>query len=221
MSRRHGHLAAKYRAQNGYRCMVPGCGSSLDAQSHHIVPVAQGGEDKEENLIVLCGAHHRHLGVHKDWQSWRLQLLSWKFYYESGRSCEEKQPSVPIAPVPSSSGTGSTSTAGSPVGSEVIVPLPMRRSNLHSPKPKKRLAGPQKPLVACAECGTEFRQWNVNHKYCSLECRMNEFRRTHPAPVWTAQKITANPLQSLPIIAAALTRICIFLEKLTRPEGNR
>jgi hypothetical protein len=42
-----------------HRCRVPGCGGSKWLEIHHIVPREAGGGHDPENLIVLCGAHHR------------------------------------------------------------------------------------------------------------------------------------------------------------------
>jgi hypothetical protein len=45
--------------RDGRRCAVPGCrhGSFLDL--HHIEARADGGAHELDNLITLCGAHHR------------------------------------------------------------------------------------------------------------------------------------------------------------------
>jgi 5-methylcytosine-specific restriction endonuclease McrA len=73
---------AKKRAAN--KCEVPDCThpSFETAQGtrytevHHIVPLADGGEDRAENVACLCPAHHRevHLGVRG--QEINTQLLS-------------------------------------------------------------------------------------------------------------------------------------------------
>lgn len=42
---------------------------------HHIIPVSQGGTNKEENLIVVCPNHHRM--IHSKLIS-ETQLLSYK-----------------------------------------------------------------------------------------------------------------------------------------------
>ena len=34
------------------------CGTRENLHAHHIVPVADGGSDEMENLIILCEAHH-------------------------------------------------------------------------------------------------------------------------------------------------------------------
>jgi hypothetical protein len=42
-----------------HRCSVPGCRASKWLEVHHIVPREAGGTHDPENLVVLCGAHHR------------------------------------------------------------------------------------------------------------------------------------------------------------------
>ncbi len=41
------------------RCQVPGCTHATFLDLHHIVPRSEGGLHELENLITLCGAHHR------------------------------------------------------------------------------------------------------------------------------------------------------------------
>lgn len=49
--------------QAGYRCAVPTCRTILALEIHHILPVADGGQDDPSNLIALCptchSLHHR------------------------------------------------------------------------------------------------------------------------------------------------------------------
>lgn len=59
-----------------FKCEVPGCehpSFQTDAnepyvEAHHIIPLADGGEDTLENLICICPTHHAeaHLGVERD-----------------------------------------------------------------------------------------------------------------------------------------------------------
>ncbi len=46
------------------RCVVPGCRHATFVDLHHIETRGDGGEHDENNLVVLCSAHHRalHLG---------------------------------------------------------------------------------------------------------------------------------------------------------------
>jgi hypothetical protein len=43
------------------RCQVPGCTHATFVDIHHIVPRAKRGRNEADNLITLCGAHHRAL----------------------------------------------------------------------------------------------------------------------------------------------------------------
>ena len=45
--------------RDGGRCAVPGCRNSLWLDIHHIVLRAEGGDHDPDNLITLCGTHHR------------------------------------------------------------------------------------------------------------------------------------------------------------------
>jgi predicted HNH restriction endonuclease len=61
------------RKRAGHRCEARDCAHPTFETSegvaytevHHIVPLADGGEDTIENVACLCPAHHRevHLGV--------------------------------------------------------------------------------------------------------------------------------------------------------------
>jgi hypothetical protein len=44
-------------------CAVPGCRNSRYLDIHHIRPRSEGGDNDSNNLIALCGAHHR--AVHR------------------------------------------------------------------------------------------------------------------------------------------------------------
>jgi hypothetical protein len=41
------------------RCRFPGCENRRWVDAHHIVHWARGGETKLDNLVLLCGRHHR------------------------------------------------------------------------------------------------------------------------------------------------------------------
>ena len=41
------------------RCQEPGCGRRRWLETHHIKPRAEGGTHEPENLLTLCGFHHR------------------------------------------------------------------------------------------------------------------------------------------------------------------
>jgi hypothetical protein len=38
---------------------VPGCRNALYLDLHHLIPRAEGGPNVDENIITLCGVHHR------------------------------------------------------------------------------------------------------------------------------------------------------------------
>jgi hypothetical protein len=41
------------------RCVVPGCRNARFLDIHHVEPRSEGGRNEADNLITLCGAHHR------------------------------------------------------------------------------------------------------------------------------------------------------------------
>jgi hypothetical protein len=45
--------------RDGNQCQHPGCPNIRWLQVHHIIPWAQGGSTDLDNLILLCGVHHR------------------------------------------------------------------------------------------------------------------------------------------------------------------
>jgi hypothetical protein len=44
-----------------HRCQIPGCRHTLDVDVHHIIPFADGGSHDPDDLITICGAHHRNI----------------------------------------------------------------------------------------------------------------------------------------------------------------
>ena len=46
-------------ARDHHRCRVPGCRNSAFVDLHHLHLRSEGGPNHPENLITLCGAHHR------------------------------------------------------------------------------------------------------------------------------------------------------------------
>jgi len=49
----------KVLQKNYYHCAVPNCRNHLWLHIHHIKGWAEGGKHDQENLITLCGTHHR------------------------------------------------------------------------------------------------------------------------------------------------------------------
>ena len=41
------------------RCVVPGCRNALFLDLHHVEPRSEGGRNEADNMITLCGVHHR------------------------------------------------------------------------------------------------------------------------------------------------------------------
>jgi hypothetical protein len=54
-------LRRKVMRRDHGRCVVPGCRHATFVDVHHIRARADGGAHDEDNLIVLCSAHHRAL----------------------------------------------------------------------------------------------------------------------------------------------------------------
>lgn len=52
--------------RDGNQCRFPGCSNSKWLEVHHIIPWSQGGKTDLDNLILLCGHHHRFLHE-KNW----------------------------------------------------------------------------------------------------------------------------------------------------------
>ncbi|MCZ6455704.1 MAG: HNH endonuclease, partial [Actinobacteria bacterium] len=52
--------------RDGGRCQWVGCGHGRWLQVHHIQHWSQGGATDLDNLILLCGFHHRFVHEH-DW----------------------------------------------------------------------------------------------------------------------------------------------------------
>ncbi len=46
-------------ARDQHRCRAPGCRNTTFLDLHHIVPRSEGGQNDAENLLTLCGSHHR------------------------------------------------------------------------------------------------------------------------------------------------------------------
>jgi hypothetical protein len=42
-----------------HRCRVPGCRNTSFLDLHHMMPRSEGGRNHADNLLTLCGAHHR------------------------------------------------------------------------------------------------------------------------------------------------------------------
>ena len=52
-------VRAAVLARDRHRCATPGCRSAHFLEVHHVKPRVQGGSNRPENLITLCGRCHR------------------------------------------------------------------------------------------------------------------------------------------------------------------
>ncbi len=48
--------------KSAYRCQYPGCASNHFLQVDHIVPIRAGGDQRPENLQILCASHNQWKG---------------------------------------------------------------------------------------------------------------------------------------------------------------
>jgi 5-methylcytosine-specific restriction endonuclease McrA len=51
-------LRAEVLARDRHRCTTPGCGATRYLEVHHLTPRSQGGSNRPENLVTLCGRCH-------------------------------------------------------------------------------------------------------------------------------------------------------------------
>ena len=51
-------------ARDGGRCQFPGCTHTRHLHAHHVVPWLRGGRTDIDNLILVCGFHHRLIHDH-------------------------------------------------------------------------------------------------------------------------------------------------------------
>ena len=69
-------------ARDRGRCAVPGCRNCVYVDIHHVVPRARGGSHQAQNLILLCGAHHR--AHHRGRLGIRGDSTGVKFFHADG-----------------------------------------------------------------------------------------------------------------------------------------
>jgi 5-methylcytosine-specific restriction endonuclease McrA len=51
-------VRAAVLARDRHRCATPGCGATRYLEVHHLTPRSQGGSNRPENLVTLCGRCH-------------------------------------------------------------------------------------------------------------------------------------------------------------------
>jgi hypothetical protein len=61
-----GWLRRLVEFRDGHQCQHPACTNTRWLQIHHIIAWAVGGPTDLDNLILLCGVHHRLIHAH-DW----------------------------------------------------------------------------------------------------------------------------------------------------------
>lgn len=49
----------KKKLKDGAHCFL--CGTKQNLTLHHVIPLSQGGDNSEDNLVVLCGSCHQKL----------------------------------------------------------------------------------------------------------------------------------------------------------------
>jgi hypothetical protein len=79
-------------------CRFPGCGSTAFANAHHIVWWSRGGTTDLENLVLICGFHHRLVHEH----GWRVErgLDGRVKWFRSDGSRYRGGPELPSSDVP-------------------------------------------------------------------------------------------------------------------------
>jgi hypothetical protein len=58
----YAQLRALYK-RSGH-CQYPGCTATRELEAHHLIAFERGGATELENLILVCGRHHKHLHDH-------------------------------------------------------------------------------------------------------------------------------------------------------------
>ena len=86
-----GWLRRQLWARDG-GCQFPGCGRVRYVHGHHIKHWADGGPTNLDNLILLCGYHHRFLHEH----DWSLEWVHGKpvFHRADGRIYPPARPEL-------------------------------------------------------------------------------------------------------------------------------
>ncbi len=80
-------------------CRFPGCGSTAFANAHHIVWWSRGGRTELENLVLICGFHHRLVHEH-GWNIGRTEDGRVRWFRPDGsryRGGPERGPTAALA----------------------------------------------------------------------------------------------------------------------------
>ena len=73
MSRHHaalgkdqGRLRRRCLDRDDWRCTEPGCGSPVNLEMHHTIPLDKGGQNVIDNVRMVCASHHIEIHRHGD-----------------------------------------------------------------------------------------------------------------------------------------------------------
>lgn len=72
---RRAHGRCEYCDEEGFRT----AGGAIYLETHHVIPLSEGGPDTVNNVVALCPTHHReaHFGAQRDdLRAWLLTLLA-------------------------------------------------------------------------------------------------------------------------------------------------
>jgi hypothetical protein len=89
-----GWLRRLVHHRDGGRCRFPSCKHTKWLQAHHIQHWSQGGATDLDNLILLCGFHHRFLHEH-DWHITTSDDGSFQFRRPDWTPYPPPQPGLP------------------------------------------------------------------------------------------------------------------------------
>ena len=64
------------------KCCMPGCRYGYILNTHHIIPIKNGGTDTFNNYIILCQYCHTHSKLHSRIEENRITILVYKFMIE-------------------------------------------------------------------------------------------------------------------------------------------
>jgi len=74
--------------ETGFQCGNPACRNILTLEIHHIVPIEEGGGNKPENLLPLCGhchdLYHRGHIPREAIKAWKMIALSLSHAFDRG-----------------------------------------------------------------------------------------------------------------------------------------
>lgn len=81
MAKRNNNNIKLYREAIN-QCCNPDCKFGWGLNTHHIHPLAKGGDDLYLNYITLCADCHKKGGVHSRYSETQIKLLVYKLFAE-------------------------------------------------------------------------------------------------------------------------------------------